>query len=80
MTLTEEELNNLEAMARPIEGATSSMLIPGYYVLELVRLARVGPAAEEMRRALSVIADGDGDPHEIALQTLAALPKPGSTT
>lgn len=68
--MTEEELvAHYEEIFRGMSGEQN--------MCRLVALARVGLAADGMRRALSEIADGDEAACEIAFHALSALPKPG---
>ena len=76
--MTEEELNRLEALAtHSRDNRYAFAAIEPFNLLSLIRLARIGLAADEMRRALSEIADGDEAACEIAFHALSALPKPG---
>lgn len=71
--MTEEELNRLEAVVRKRAALGDIDSEPS---LSLIALARVGLAADGMRRALTEIADGDEAAWEIAFHALSLLPKP----
>ena len=76
--MTEEELNRLEALAKhSMKYDYKFTEVGSYQLLSLIRLARVGLAADGMHRALTEIADGDEAACEIAFHALSALPKPG---
>lgn len=76
--MTEEELNRLEALAtHSRDNRHAFAAIEPFNLLSLIALARVGLAADGMRRALNEIADGDEAACEIAFHALSALPKPG---
>lgn len=72
--MTEEELVSTAEEILPDDAAAN--FSNGEWK-RLIALARVGLAADGMRRALNEIADGDESACEIAFHALSALPKPG---